>query len=451
MQIQMMADVLMKLRQLRQQANWTHEQLGAYQVETLHDLRKYAYAHSPFYQEFHKGLYDAPLQELPVLTKAVMMEHFDEVVTDRAIHLQEVQEHIATLQEDERYLGHYWVNATSGSTGRPGVFVNSSSEWATILASFGRAREWAGLKVSPFHRVKTAIIASTVPWHLSVRASTSVRSWMVPELRLAVSEPVDSMVRQLNDWQPHMLVAYTSVAGMLAEEQLAGRLHISPSLVYTSAEMLTAEIRERIEQAWGKVLYNEYAATETGCLAAECEHHQGLHLFEDLVIVEPVDQENRPVPPGTYGDKLLITVLFRRTQPLIRYELSDSLQLTAAACASGRPFAIVNDIQGRVEDVLSLPSSVGGILTVRPLVFNRIMDTIPVSGWQIVQEADSLHVLLSGVRDGFTDDVLIDRLQQALTAQGVVVPPINVQQVAAIPRGATGKAPLIKSNLPRKS
>jgi putative adenylate-forming enzyme len=447
----MMTDVLMKLRQLRQQANWTHEQLRAYQVETLHDLRKYAYAHSPFYQEFHKGLYDAPLQELPVLTKAVMMEHFDEVVTDRAIHLKDVQEHIATLQEDERYLGHYWVNATSGSTGRPGAFVNSSSEWATILASFGRAREWAGLKVSPFHRVKTAIIASTVPWHLSVRASTSVRSWMVPELRLAVSEPVDSMVRQLNDWQPHMLVAYTSVAGMLAEEQLAGRLHISPSLVYTSAEMLTAETRERIEQAWGKVLYNEYAATETGCLAAECEHHQGLHLFEDLVIVELVDQENRPVPPGTYGDKLLITVLFRRTQPLIRYELSDSLQLTAAACASGRPFAIVNDIQGRVEDVLSLPSIVGGILTVRPLVFNRIMDTIPVSGWQIVQEADSLHVLLSGVRDGFTDEVLIDRLQQALTAQGVVVPPINVQRVAAIPRGATGKAPLIKSNLPRKS
>jgi len=56
----------------------------------LRSLREYAYAHSPFYQGFHQGLTDAPLHELPVLTKAMLMEHFDELVTDHAIRLKEV-------------------------------------------------------------------------------------------------------------------------------------------------------------------------------------------------------------------------------------------------------------------------------------------------------------------------------------------------------------------------
>ena len=52
-----------------------------------------------------------------------------------------------------------------------------------------------------------------------------------------------------------------------------------------------------------------------------------MHLFEDLVITEVVDADNQPVPPGEYGAKVLVTVLFSRTLPLIRYEMSDSLQV----------------------------------------------------------------------------------------------------------------------------
>src|SRR3989442_14556842 len=75
----------------------------------------------------------------------------------------------------------------------------------------------------------------------------------------------------------------------------------------------------------------------------------------------------------------LITVLFNRTQPLIRYELSDSVCLATGPCPSGHPFALVDDIQGRVEDVLSFQSEAFGGVNVHPLVFSRIMDTLPVS------------------------------------------------------------------------
>ena len=71
-------------------------------------------------------------------------------------------------------------------------------------------------------------------------------------------------------------------------------------------------------RAWHVEPFNVYAATETGGVAAECRHHHGMHLFEDLVIPEVVDNDYRPVPLGQSGDRLLVTVLFRRTIPLIR-------------------------------------------------------------------------------------------------------------------------------------
>jgi phenylacetate-coenzyme A ligase PaaK-like adenylate-forming protein len=173
--------------------------------------------------------------------------------------------------------------------------------------------------------------------------------------------------------------------------------------------------------------------------------------MEDLVIVEVVDRNNRHVPPGAYGDKLLITVLGSRTQPLIRYELDDSVRLSPDPCPAGHTFALVDDIQGRQEDVLSFPGEAFGVVQVHPLVFSRVMDTLPASGWQVVQEADGLHVLLGGVRGEFEDEMLVETLRQALSEQGAIVPLVEVQRVSAIPKTAAGKTPLIKSNLSRSS
>src|SRR5262245_56609377 len=274
----------------------------------------------------------------------------------------------------------------------------------------------------------------------------TVGRWWVPTICLAAREPIESIVLRPNEWRPETLVSYASMARSLADEQIAGRLNIVPHRIFTSSEVLTKESRRRIEEAWGQRLYNQYAATECGGLAAECDRHQGLHLFEDLVVCEVVDRDNRPVPPGVYGDKLLITVLFSRTQPLIRYELSDSVRLAKSPCACGRAFTLIDDIQGRAEDVLWFPKPEGGLAPVHPITFHRVMELLPVRAWQIAQKADGLRVLLSGARDGFSDETLVDALAQALRDHGVVVPTIEVHQVEAMPRGAAGKAPLIRAN-----
>ena len=104
-----------------------------------------------------------------------------------------------------------------------------------------------------------------------------------------------------------------------------------------------------------------------------------------------------------------------------------------------------------MEDVLSFPGEAFGVVQVHPLVFSRVMDTLPASGWQVVQEADGLHVLLGGVRGEFEDEMLVETLRQALSEQGAIVPLVEVQRVSAIPKTAAGKTPLIKSNLSRSS
>src|SRR3972149_1239493 len=144
---QLMLNLMRSLEQLRRHERWTRPQLETYQAEQLRRLRAHAYAHSPFYQKFHQGLEDRSLSELPVLTKAIMMEHFDELVTDRAIRLEGVRAHLAKDGDGERYLDRYWVNATSGSTGRPGFFLFNRREWTAVLAAFARSHEWAGVKI----------------------------------------------------------------------------------------------------------------------------------------------------------------------------------------------------------------------------------------------------------------------------------------------------------------
>ena len=89
---------------------------------------------------------------------------------------------------------------------------------------------------------------------------------------------------------------------LLASEQLAGRLTIAPEVVFGASEVLTGETRRRIQQAWGWRPLDVYAATETAGIAAECQLHTGLHLFEDLVVTEVVDGDTKPVPPGVSGE-----------------------------------------------------------------------------------------------------------------------------------------------------
>jgi phenylacetate-CoA ligase len=422
--IRFMLDVILKKKQFTSQDRWIRKQLDAHQKRMIHILRQHAYEHSPFYQRFHAGLYDAPLDQLPVLTKAQMMEQFDSLITDRAVHLADIKRYMQDEKRSPSFLGRYVINATSGSSGHPAVVLWSQDEWAaTMAAAFARTP----MPFSLFQKRKMAQITST--------------------LLLAATEPLESMVRRLNDWQPEVLIVYASMGRILADEQLAGRLKIAPQTVMVGSEVLTAETRRRIEQAWGKRIFNNYATTEVGGIAIECDQHCGMHVMEDPLLVENVDQENQPVPPGVFGDRLLVTPLYKRAQPLIRYVVEDRVRFSSQPCPCGRPFRLIDAIEGRIQEALTFPRVGGGEISIHPLLFHNLLDMLPVSGWQVVQEADGLHILLARVHGVLDDCQIKSQVEGALTAQKAVVPPIQVQQVDAIPQTVAGKAPLVKSNL----
>ncbi len=235
------------------------------------------------------------------------------------------------------------------------MFLFNRDEWATVGATLGRVREWAGWATSlnhMLHRMPVALLASGSPWHLSAQMTETLNSLMgriMPMRVFDVSWPLDELVQHLNDWQPHMVSGYASTLGILAEEQLAGRLRIHAHFITPDSEVLTEETRRRIEQTWGHAPFNGYWGTAGGNLASERSDHTGLYLFEDNVIFEVVDEKYRPVPAGEYGDRLLITVLSSRTQPLIRYELNDRVRIAADTGTLNLPFRRIDGIQGRTE------------------------------------------------------------------------------------------------------
>ena len=136
------------------------------------------------------------MSEVPVLTKQVMMAHFDELVTDPKIRLADIRQQ-RDQAPDARYLGRYWVNATSGSTGTPGIFLFDEQEWATVLASFTRGYEWAGVRINLTRRRKIAIVSSVTPWHMSYLVGQTLRSPWAVTLRLSATEPIEHITQQL--------------------------------------------------------------------------------------------------------------------------------------------------------------------------------------------------------------------------------------------------------------
>ena len=198
--------------------------------------------------------------------------------------------------------------------------------------------------------------------------------------------------------------------------------------------------------------FNAYGCTE-GLWGSECEHHRGIHLFEDTTLVENVDAEGQPVPAGQPGARLLVTNLYNRVQPLLRLELTDLVTLDPDPCPCGRNLVRASTIHGRSDDVLSLPARHGGRVPVHPLHFALLTRDPQVREFQVVQDGPLLHVLIipshpprpaTALGD---EDTLESRLGQAITQQlhtlGVNNPQVTIERRQQLPRSPGGKLKLV--------
>jgi phenylacetate-CoA ligase len=267
---------------------------------------------------------------------------------------------------------------------------------------------------------------------------------------VSAATPLPELVAALNAYQPEVLVGYPSVAGRLADEQLAGRLHVSLRAAGFGAEPLTPNLRSRIRAAWGFEPVSVYAATESPIIASSTPEHPELEIDEDLVLVEVVDDHNDAVPPGTPGAKVLITNLVNFAQPLIRYEISDAITLAAGDNPTGRPYRRIAAIEGRRAETLHLPARGGGEAAVHPSALGAAFASSPeVHQYQFIFDGRVLQarVVLAPDAPAELPDRLRRSLERAIRATGALPPTVDIKPVTALQRepGPGQKIMLVKT------
>jgi len=449
-----LADTVAALRLARTQTSreqGPRAQLASHQQQRLDTVVRHAASHSPYYRRWFAqtgALGDGPvqLQRLPVLDKTLLMEHFDELVCDPRLRRDQLLAWVGQLTGDQLYLGRYRALVTSGSSGRPGLFVYDPVGWRSTCAQQLRISSWAGLAPS-LPRQRLAALGGAAPSHISRQVAATLAVGPHRVLALPVTLPLAQLVQALNQFQPTYLHAYPSVAMWLADEQQAGRLQLSPQMLVTIAELRTPEMTQRLTDAFRVRPFNAYSCTE-GLWGSECEHHQGIHLFEDTTLVENVDADGQPVPAGEPGARLLVTNLSNLVQPLLRLEVTDLVTLDPDPCPCGRVLVRASAIHGRSDDVLSLPAGDGGRVAVHPLQFALLTRDPQVREFQVVQDGPALRIrIVPSHAATASDDPLETRLGQALAQQllalGVQNPQATVERCQQLPRGAGGKLKLV--------
>ncbi len=438
------ARTLSHARELQRRERWPHAALDRHRQQRLQQLVHHAASHSPLWRERLAGALREPVElaKLPVLDKQTLMERFDELICDRRLSRAALLTRLDGIERDELYLGEYRAMASSGSSGRKGLFVYDRDGWVGILAQLARANAIIGLPGLRLPRLRSAGIGGGSATHMSRRIADTLAG-ATRLCSLPATLPLDEIVSALNEFQPDCLSAYPSIAALLAEEQASGSLRIAPRWVSTSGELCSAQTAERIGAAFGVRPANQYATTE-GLWGCSCEHGQ-LHLFDDMTLVENVDSDGRPAPPGTPGTRLLVTNLFNRVQPLIRFEIADVITVNPEPCACGRSLLRLAAIEGRADDVLWL-SGAGGPVAAHPLQFAALTSDRNVREFQICQEGELLRVPVVLAQHADSTRAIL-RIHDALTANlrrlGVAEPRIEVQPCAALQRPASGKLRLV--------
>jgi hypothetical protein len=117
-----------------------------------------------------------------------------------------------------------------------------------------------------------------------------------------------------------------------------------------TSETPTEQARQRIENAFGVPVLDNYASGECLFLSNGCHTDPGAHVNADWAILEVVDEANRPIPAGQPGHKILLTHLANTVQPFIRYEIADRVVMGTSPCRCGNRLPRVERVDGRSAD-----------------------------------------------------------------------------------------------------
>lgn len=386
---------------------WSTRSAGAAAIDAARRRRfealvRFARIRSPYYRDTYAGLPNRELSppELPVVSKQALMARFDDWVTDPEVKLANVEAFLADRTHiGERHLDRYVVWKSSGSTGTPGIYVQDPDALATFDAlmavhleplRFVAHHSWELLAGGG----RAALVAATGDHFASAASWQRVcqSSPWIAARSFSILDPLRKLVADLNAYQPAFLASYPTMLALLSEEKKAERLKIRPLRLWSGGERLPSSAAVEIERAFGCPVVNEYGASECMSIAFGC-NEGWLHVNADWVLLEPVDKSYRPTPPGEPSHTALLTNLANRVQPIIRYDLGDSIIAKPEPCVCGNPLPAIQ-VEGRRDDVVSLRAPDGSIVRLLPLALTTVVEeAAQVHRFQIVQTGDDRLML----------------------------------------------------------
>jgi phenylacetate-CoA ligase len=183
--------------------------------------------------------------------------------------------------------------------------------------------------------------------------------------------------------------------------------------IFTTSEQLLPRVREYIESAFGKPVYDIYGANDGGILGCECKHHNGYHFNSLNCFAETIQNE--------FGmSEILLTNLNSLNFPFVRYRVGDIGSIDFNACSCGLNWPKITDLKGRTRDLIKTPDG----KAIHGAFFNSLLYRFPsIDGYRILQEADYSIIVFIHVRNHSEFDDLSAKIIQVLKSE---VPELKV-------------------------
>ena len=352
------------------------------QLQRLQHLVDYSRKHSRYFKDLYNTVPEkiTDISQLPITEKPVLMQHFNEWVTDKILHIEKIREFISKKETiGDMYKYKYYVCTTSGSTGEPAVIIHDKQSRAVYYAIGLFRNLLPRIPITKFlTRFKMAAFLATGGHFLgyTTMVNRSKKSKWRQSLQkiYSVFTPITDIVKKLNIFQPDIIGGYPTVMYILAKEQLKKRLSIHPYVITSAGETLHPYMRKTMEKAFHCEVINSYGSSEVPGLTFECKYHN-LHVNSDWYILET-----------TENNTILVTNLSNFVQPIIRYRMSDAVIFVDEPCKCSSPYPMIH-VVGRDDEILHFTSTEGKTVDIVPLSISTVVEeTEGVYQCQIIQK-----------------------------------------------------------------
>ncbi len=403
--------------------NFNESDIKKYQNNRVKKISEYAINHSKFYKEYFSGFDLTNFPSLPFINKKIMMDNLTDFNTV-GLSKDEILNFCLEVEKTRNYskrLKGLNIGMSSGTSGNKGVEIVTLRE-----ENYMKAALFARFDFPKNEKINLAFI-------LRVSAPAFNLDKFGHKLTyISQLNSIGEINKQLEEIDPNVVSAPPSMLKLIAEEVENGRLSINPKRLISYSEILYPDVREYLIKVFKCTVHQIYKCTE-GPIAISCKFGQ-LHINEDLVLVETLNNDGTITSPGQPCQKLIVTDLHKKSQPIIRYELNDIITISPEKCKCGSYFRVIENIQGRADDLFWAKN----IMTdewqyIFPDYISRaiIAASEEIDEYQVIQNAPDdvlIRIQLKNEvnRDQFNSQAVIENINNVFSGYHCRLPKITI-------------------------